>query len=113
MKKIRKLTGSLLVGCDVLYSEDETEAITKQVGEKMTQCDQLIGWLQYSVEFFGDPIRRLLCLALSDLPPLSPGDGSSSVDETGGTDKLIVQILLMDHLMPDPLQEQAQSAFHL
>jgi hypothetical protein len=78
-----------------------------QVGQGAVQCGLLLNWLQHVVDFFGDPLRRLLCLAVDEAPLLAgEPDGPPPAPEASAAHKLVIQFLLMDHLLPDPLQEE-------
>jgi hypothetical protein len=78
------------------------------------QCGLLLNWLHHVVEFFGDPLRRLLCLAVDEAPLLTGGvDCPSPAPEASVAHKLVIQLLLMDHLLPDPLQQEVSCPLSL
>jgi len=55
-------------------------------------------------------MKRLLCLAVDNLPIMTTDDATCTpAPEASAADKLIIQLLLMDHLVPSPLQDQARS----
>ncbi|ELR21354.1 zinc finger in N-recognin protein [Acanthamoeba castellanii str. Neff] len=90
-------------------TNEEVQAIAMQVGQGAVQCGLLLNWLQHVVDFFGDPLRRLLCLAVDEAPLLAgEPDGPPPAPEASAAHKLVIQFLLMDHLLPDPLQEEVR-----